>query len=316
MAWQLDRLLYLGLAVVLARGEAFAQSSSGAQAAAASKPARAASVPATVPAGTPPAATPAAAARPSPDDASTSGGKSVEDLAKASQNPVADMISVPFQNNFNFNQGSPGGTQYILNVQPVVPFSLNENWNLVTRTIIPTITTPLPFGERVTGIGDLNPTFFLSPVKPTDGLIWGAGPVFVLPTATNELTGQGKWSVGPSFVAVKIAGPWVIGALINNVWSVAGNSARESVNQMTLQPFLNYNFSGGWYLTSSPIVTADWKQSGDERWVVPVGGGFGRVFKLGDQAINASLAGYYNVIRPDNSADWQLRFQVQLLFPK
>jgi hypothetical protein len=142
-----------------------------------------------------------------------------------------------------------------LNVQPVAPFSLNEDWNLVTRTIIPTISTPLPWGERVTGIGDLNPTFFFSPVKPTNGIIWGAGPVFVLPTATNELTGQGKWSVGPSFVAVKIAGPWVIGALINNVWSVAGNSARESVNQMTLQPFLNYNFPGGWYLTSSPIIT-------------------------------------------------------------
>jgi hypothetical protein len=171
-----------------------------------------------------------------------------------------------------------------LNVQPVAPFSLNEDWNLVTRTIIPTISTPLPWGERVTGIGDLNPTFFFSPVKPTNGIIWGAGPVFVLPTATNELTGQGKWSVGPSFVAVKIAGPWVIGALINNVWSVAGNSARESVNQMTLQPFLNYNFPGGWYLTSSPIITANWKESGDNRWVVPVGGGLGRVFKVGEPA--------------------------------
>jgi hypothetical protein len=260
-----------------------------------------------------PGATPASTI-PSPAPDESKGGKSVEDLAKAAQNPVADMISVPFQN--NFNMGGKYGPQYILNFQPVVPFSINQDWNLITRTIIPTISTPLPFGDRVTGFGDINPSFFFSPVKPTDGIIWGFGPTFVLPTASDELIGQGKWSMGPAFVALKIAGPWVFGALINNVWSVAGDSDRKSVNQMTAQPFLNYNFPGGWYLTSSPIITANWMETGDKRWVVPVGGGVGRVFKIGDQPVNAQLALYYNVVRPQNGADWQLRFQFQFLFPK
>jgi hypothetical protein len=262
-----------------------------------------------------PAAPSGVSAAPAPAAAGPGkGGKSIEDLAKAAQNPVADLISVPFQN--NFNMGGKNGLQYILNFQPVVPISINQDWNLITRTIIPTISTPLPFGDRVTGIGDINPTFFLSPVKPTDGIIWGFGPTFVLPTASDELIGQGKWSMGPAFVALKIAGPWVFGALINNVWSVAGDSDRKTVNQMTAQPFLNFNFPGGWYLTSSPIITANWVEKGDKRWVVPVGGGVGRVFKLGDQPINAQLALYYNVVRPENGADWQLRFQVQFLFPK
>ena len=243
---------------------------------------------------------------------------STSDLAKAAQNPVADMISVPFQNNFNFHVGPHNQLQDVLNIQPVIPITLSRDWNLITRWITPVISQPplTVTGEREFGLGDINPSFFFSPKQPTHGIIWGIGPTFVLPTGTDKTLTQGKYSVGPAFVALTIQGPWVAGVLVNNVWSFAGKSNRASVNQMTLQPFVNYNLPDGWYLTSSPIITADWEAGGGDRWTVPVGGGFGRVFKIDKQAVNAQLAAYYNVARPTGAADWQLRAQVQLLFPK
>jgi hypothetical protein len=243
---------------------------------------------------------------------------STSDLAKAAQNPIADMISVPFQNNFNFHVGPHDQLQDILNIQPVIPITLDRDWNLITRWVTPVISQPplTVTGDREFGLGDINPSFFFSPKQPTHGIIWGIGPTFVFPTGTDKTLTQGKYSVGPTFVALTIQGPWVLGVLVNNVWSFAGRSNRAPVNQMLLQPFVNYNLPGGWYLTSSPIITADWEASDGDRWTVPVGGGFGRVFKIDKQAINAQLAAYYNVARPSGAADWQLRAQVQLLFPK
>jgi hypothetical protein len=243
---------------------------------------------------------------------------STSDLAKAAQNPIADMISVPFQNNFNFHVGPHEQLQDILNIQPVIPISLDRDWNLITRWVTPVISQPplTVTGDREFGLGDINPSFFFSPKQPTHGIIWGIGPTFVFPTGTDKTLTQGKYSVGPTFVALTIQGPWVLGVLVNNVWSFAGRSNRAPVNQMLLQPFVNYNLPGGWYLTSSPIITADWEASDGDRWTVPVGGGFGRVFKIDKQAINAQLAAYYNVARPSGAADWQVRAQVQLLFPK
>ncbi len=138
------------------------------------------------------------------------------ELAKKTQNPVADLISVPLQNNFNFGMGPKNVTQYVLNVQPVIPFKLSEDWNLITRTILPIINQPsIASGvESAFGLGDLNPSFFLSPGKP-GALIWGVGPTFTLPTATDNLLGSGKWSMGPTAVALTIQGPWVLGALAN-----------------------------------------------------------------------------------------------------
>ena len=244
--------------------------------------------------------------------------ESTEELAKKTQNPVADLISVPFQNNFNFHVGPHNQLQDILNIQPVIPISLDRDWNLITRWVTPVISQPplTVTGEREFGLGDINPSFFFSPKQPTHGIIWGIGPTFVFPTGTDKTLTQGKYSIGPTFVALTIQGPWVVGVLVNNVWSFAGKSNRGPVNQMTLQPFVNYNLPGGWYLTSSPIITADWEASDGDRWTVPVGGGFGRVFKIDKQAVNAQLAAYYNVARPTGGADWQLRAQVQLLFPK
>ena len=135
-----------------------------------------------------------------------------------------------------------------------------------------------------------------------------------IPTATASQLGSGKFSLGPSAVALMIEGPWVFGALINNQWSVAGWSDRD-VNQMLLQPFVNYNFGEGWYLTSAPIITADWKADSGDRWTVPVGAGVGKLFKAGKLPINTQIQAFSNVEHPKFGPDWQLRFQVQFLLP-
>jgi hypothetical protein len=248
--------------------------------------------------------------------ADDSSAKSNEQLAKEAQNPIADLISIPFQNNFNFGYGPYDKLQYILNIQPVVPFHISDDWNLITRTIVPVISLPQvsPFDKGNWGIGDVNPTFFFSPSHSGE-IIWGFGPTLTLPTASQKNLGSNQWSAGPAFVALTIQGPWVLGALINNQWSFASAGSRgKAVNAMTLQPFVNYNFPGGdgWYLTTSPIVTANWNSSG-EKWVVPVGGGVGRLFKVGKFPVNIQLSVYDNVITPKNGARWQTRFQIQFL---
>lgn len=242
---------------------------------------------------------------------------STEELVKKTQNPVSDLISVPFQNNFNFGTGSKHRTVWVLNIQPVMPFHLSENWNLIARVIMPVINQPtlFPGMSSAAGLGDFNPTFFLGPAKPGE-VIWGAGPTFTLPTATDRLLGSGKWSMGPAGVVVRMHGPWVYGALINNQWSVGG-WGDKAVNAMLLQPFINYNLPEGWYMASSPILTANWKadKAGDV-WTVPLGGGIGKLFKLGKLPINTSLAAYGNVAKPEFGSDWQLRVQIQFLFPR
>ena len=239
-----------------------------------------------------------------------------EALAKAAQNPIANMISVPFQNNFNFGIGPNKVTQWDLNVQPVIPFSLNEDWNIVTRTVVPILNqpSPAPGVESAFGLGDINPTAWLSPAKPGQ-LIWGVGPTMTLPTATDSQLGSGQWSAGPSVVALTIQGHWVVGALANQQWSFAG-WGDERVSAFLVQPFVNYNLPQGWYLVSSPIITANWEADSGEQWTVPVGGGIGKIFKIGKQSFNAQLQAFDNVKTPKNGPDWQLRFQIQLLFPE
>jgi hypothetical protein len=244
------------------------------------------------------------------------GGEDVGALAKAAQNPIADMISLPFQNNTNFGVGPRDDVQNILNIQPVIPLHLNEQWNLITRTIMPVICQPElgPGLREQSGLGDIQFTTFFSPAQPGKWM-WGVGPIFQFPSATDEVLGQGKWCAGPSAVVLRSQGPWLYGALINNVWSFAGDDDRSNVNQMILQPFVNYNLPKGWYVSSAPILTANWQADSDQRWVVPLGAGVGKIFKLGKQPVNASVQGYYNVVHPDDGPDWQLRAQLQLLFP-
>ena len=247
--------------------------------------------------------------------------ESAADLARASQNPVADMISLPFQNNTNFNMGPDDDTQNVMNIQPVWPVSLNEETNLITRTIVPVISQPklFPGDERENGLGDIQFTAFYSPKKPTSGgLIWGVGPVILMDTATDRVLGTGKWSAGPSIVLLKMTGDWVIGALVQNVWDFAGDDDRESVNQFLMQPFINYNFphAPGRYLSFSPIITANWEASNEDTWTVPIGGQIGQIFRWGRQPINVSAGAYYNVEKPQFGSDWTLRLQWTFLFPK
>ena len=245
-------------------------------------------------------------------------GDDTEALAKAAQNPIANMISLPFQNNTTFNAGPENQTQNVLNIQPVIPVKINDDWNLITRTIVPVISQPgfVPGQDRVNGIGDIQVELFLSPGKP-EKLIWGAGPILQFPTNSNQALGSDKWGVGPAVVLLTSEGHWLFGVVANNIWSFAGPSDAAAINQMLVQPFINYNFKEGWYATASPIVTANWKAPDNDRWTVPLGGGFGKIFKIGKQAMNGQVQAFYNVVTPDNvGGDWTLRLQLQLLFPK
>jgi hypothetical protein len=238
-------------------------------------------------------------------------------LQKATQNPVANLISVPIQNNDNFGIGTYNRTQNVLNIQPVIPAHVSKHWMIISRIIQPIVWQPYPTettgGEF--GFGDMNPTFFLSPAKPGK-VIWGAGPAFVIPTATNDILGQGKLSMGPSFVALAQPGHWTIGGLVNNVWSVAGSGGRKDVNQMLFQYFVNYNLKKGYYVTLAPIITADWEASSGNTWTVPVGGGLGRIMKLGFQPVNITAQFYGNAVQPDGGSTWTMRLQLALLYPK
>ena len=249
-----------------------------------------------------------------------------EELRKESQNPVASLISVPIQDNWNFNIGPSNRTQNVLNIQPVIPLSLSKDWNLIVRWITPIIYQPIGVSQvsgppvqttGVYGLGDMNPSFFFVPKKSK--IIWGIGPSFVLPTATNTTyLGQGKLSLGPSVVVLVQPKHWTIGALANNVWSVAGHSDvdKPAVNQFLLQWFVNYNMKKGWYLTTSPIVTANWRATGGNVWTVPFGGGVGRIMKLGFQPVNITAQFYGNAVYPAGTSPWGLRLQFVLLFPK
>ena len=238
------------------------------------------------------------------------------ELAKKTQNPVADLISVPFQNNFNFNTGPKDATVWVLNVQPVIPIKLTEDWNLITRTIMPIINQPSlrPAVDSAFGLGDINPSLFLSPAKP-GAVIWGVGPTFTFPTATDSQLGSGKWSLGPTAVALTMQGPWVVGALANNQWSLAG-WGDEDVNPMLLQPFVNYNFGRGLVPDERrPSSRRTGRPEAATSGRCPWAPGVGKLFKLGKLPINTSLQAYYNAVKPDFGSDWQLRFQVQFLLP-
>lgn len=239
------------------------------------------------------------------------------DIAKQAQNPIASLISVPFENDFNPHTGVNKEDSYVMEMKPVIPIRLSSDWTLITRTIIPVIQVPdlAPGVSGTTGLGDIQESLFLSPAK-AGPVIWGAGPVISFPSATENILGTKKLSLGPTIVVLRIQGHWLFGSLVQNLFSVAGPSARPDVNQMLLQPFVNYNLPHKWYLTSSPIITADWEVRSSERWVVPVGGGVGKIVHFGKLPVNAYTQVFRNVQRPDGTSSWSLRFQMQFLFPK
>jgi hypothetical protein len=273
-----------------------------------------------------------------PSVAPAADAEAADKLRKAAQNPVASLISVPVQENWNFGIGPANRVQNVLNVQPVIPVDLSQNWNLIVRWITPIIYQPLgvtqpppPTGpdlvfsssataasttnQGVYGLGDMQPAFFLSPKKGK--VIWGVGPQLLLPTATRTgILGQGKLGIGPTAVVLVQPGKWTFGFLVNNVWSIAGHSDRPDVNQFLLQYFINYNLKKGWYLTWQPTITANWEMTNGNRWIVPMGGGIGRIMKLGPQPVNLGLQFYGNAVHPDGGSSWTMRMAITFLYPK
>lgn len=239
---------------------------------------------------------------------------SAADLAQKLQNPVAALISVPFQSNWDFGIGPEDATRYLLNVQPVIPFSLGD-WNLITRTILPILHVEEPVegvGDE-TGLGDVVQSFFLSPRDPVQGWIVGAGPVLLYPTATEDVLGSEKWGAGPTAVVLQQRAGWSYGVLANHLWSFAGTDRRDDVSATFLQPFLSYTTKTHTTFGLNTESTYDWEA---EQWSVPLNATVTQVLKLGPQPFSLQIGGRHWAERPDGGPDWGLRFAVTLLFPR
>ena len=241
------------------------------------------------------------------------GGENEAELAKKLQNPVADLISVPFQNNFDFGAGPNGdGFQYLLRFQPVIPFSLSKDWNLISRTILPTIYQENYIRKTSQfGLGDTIQNLFLSPKAPWHGWILGAGPVFQLPTATDPLLGAGQWCAGPTAVALQQSHGFTYGALVNQFWAFAG-WGNQNVNYIFLQPFFAYTTKTSTSFTLNSESVYDWENA---QWTVPLNLMVSQVVKLGKMPIQFQVGGRYYAQRPINGPDWGLRFTITFLLP-
>ena len=252
----------------------------------------------------------------------------VDEFTRATQNPLAHVISLPLQNNASFNIGPFDRTQNVLNIQPVIPFQLGPV-TFASRTIIPVMWQPDVAAEAgtATGLGDINTTLFISP-STSGTVIWGVGPMISIPVASEENVakgmGYGKWGLGPSLVVLAQPHRWTIGLLLENGWSVAGDEKYDDVNAGLAQPFIIYNLGRGWNVTTSPQIVADWKRDSADRWLVPVGGGGGKLLHLGKLPINTSVQGYYYVVHPEVREDprlnvpypeWTLRASATFFLP-
>ena len=250
------------------------------------------------------------------------------ELAKKTQNPVADLISVPFQSNFNFGVGSKDATVYVLNVEPVIPLHLNADWNLITRTIVPVIyaESPVKGGSDKSGLGDIVQSFFFSPKAPVGGWILAAGPVMLYPTATDKALGFGKWGAGPTALALQQNHGWTYGMLVNHLWSYAdagryaasdaGDASDGSggqVNATFIQPFVSYTTKTFTTFGLNTESTYDWSNN---QWTVPLNVSVSQFLKLGKQPIQLSLGAKYYADGPSGGPDWGLRFAITFLFPK
>jgi hypothetical protein len=237
------------------------------------------------------------------------------DLARQAQNPLASLVSLPLQANYNRGVGEDDRTMFNLNIQPVVPFDRGK-YTIITRAIIPVNSVPVDTSGSVFGIGDSTLTMFFSP-KSSGNLTWGFGPVIGVPTASNpEVLGSEQWSLGPSGVIFYSLGSWTMGFVASNLWSIAGNDERSNINLFTLQYFFNYNFGRGWAVGTAPILTANWEAESGEQWTIPFGVQVSKVTSFGSQPVNLLIGAYNNAKHPTGGAERQFRVQINFLFPQ
>ena len=236
-------------------------------------------------------------------------------LAKASQNPVADLNTIPIQ--FNWFTGGGLGDQSLsqTNFQPVLPLEINEHINVVSRTVVPIMSVPTGGGEKVKGIADIQEQLYFSPSHPK-GLIWGIGPIINFPTSTISEISTGQFALGPTAVLLAMPGKFVVGLIANQMWRIGGSDVTTPINAFYTQPFINYNLKLGWSISTAPGITANWNAASGQEWTVPVGIGVSKITKVGNQAMNVSLQYYHNAVRPDNAGADQVRMVVALLFPR
>jgi hypothetical protein len=249
---------------------------------------------------------PSAAAAPPAHDVSA--------LAKETQNPVSSLISIPFQFNFLNGGGLDDETLLNLNLQPVIPFQVGEDWKVIARTIVPIDSYPGGDGVRYSGVGDIEEQLFISPARPGP-IVIGVGPMFSLPTATALPAQTGSWAGGVAAVVVKTAGPFVLGGLVTRLWTFADHGDDREVNQFLVQPFVNVNFGQGWALSTAPTITADYDAPEGEQWNIPLGLGISRTTVFNHRPTQLGVQYYYAVERPASGPAHQLRFVVSLLFP-
>ena len=252
--------------------------------------------------------------------------KTEASLAKAAQNPVANMVSLPLQYNYYTGGGLGSNSEMILDMQPVLPVPIGKRWLIVSRTIVPFTSVPLPdsiftdlgfrpvFGVRSSGIADIQEQAYVTSSQPSK-FVWGLGPVFSFPTATNDVLRTGQWGLGPTAVGLVMPGPWVIGVLANNIWRIGGAAHGHVLNSFTVQPFINYNLPNAWAISTAPLITSDWSAPRSQRWTVPVGLGVSKVAHVAEQPMNLILQYYHNANSPRLAGREQVRLEVAALWP-
>jgi hypothetical protein len=238
-------------------------------------------------------------------------------LAKKLSNPIASLISVPLQFNYDSGYGPDDGQKAYVNVQPVIPFSLNDDWNLISRTILPVVwqnDIAGPSGDQF-GLGDITQSLFFSPKRPTDsGIIWGVGPVFLIPTGTDPLLSSRKWGAGPTGVVLKQFNGWTVGVLANHIWSFAGDNDRPDISSTFMQPFISYTTRDAWTFTLNTESSYNWEA---EDWSVPLNFTVSKIVKLDKLPVSLTAGVRYWADSPENGPDgWGLRTGLTFLFPR
>ena len=253
-----------------------------------------------------------ARAQQSSTPAPSPGALSNQALAKAVHNPFEDFVKVPIESDTGFQLGRSHKAGDEVNIEPLLPFSLNADWDLFARPSLTVAYSPTP--QEQSGLEDTQLSFFLSPAKNSTW-VWGAGPIFQFPTASSSELGSGRWSAGPTAALVYSEGPWLNAILTDQLMSFAGNRKRGSVNQTYIEPMISYNFESGWYADVDPQMTFDWTADAANAWTIPMGADVGKAFNLGSQSLSLQVGAYDLLKRPDGAPQWILRVSITFLFP-